>query len=529
MTSEIKKAVLIIRVSDPRQEREGLSLDNQEQSLRAYAKERGIHIEREFRFQESADNKLRKNFQLMVSFVKARSEVTCIIGYRVDRLTRNYHDHVLLDELRLNHKKELHFVHDRLVISERTVGREITEWDTKVYLAKSYLNRLKEDAYTTISFKLSRGEWPSRAPFGYRNSRVDNRSVIEIEEPQAQAVKRAFELYASGAFSMERVRRTINNEFNLKLSKGNVDHVLKNPFYHGDMLINGRSYPHVHTTLITKSLFGQVQSVKEGFKKKSFKYSGLPFTYRGLFICSDCGCRVTPERKRKSGTEYAYYHCTQYHGKHGAEWITEKDIDSQIQSLLETISIPLAVADALMKKLAGSELQRLRIQKLKRDSLIQDIQRLEKRLIHLYDDRLDEIISTEQYIERSTNYKATLEGIRQKLTDEVPEEANLTLNAQKLIHICTNASKYYAVAKLDEKRWILKLLLQNCQLKGKRLLWELKKPFDTVFDCGRRQSWLRLEDMFRHGELYLDECSNDMDEFFKSACISFPKGSERPL
>src|SRR5580700_2095250 len=62
-----KQGVLIIRVSDAKQEREGLSLDNQEQTLRAYAEDAGIRIVREFRFQESADLKIRLRFREVIA------------------------------------------------------------------------------------------------------------------------------------------------------------------------------------------------------------------------------------------------------------------------------------------------------------------------------------------------------------------------------------------------------------------------------------------------------------------------------
>ena len=76
----------------------------------------------------------------MLTFVKKHKDIEAIIAFRVDRATRNFAgDHVALDNLRLQQGTELHFVHDRLVITGRSVGRDITDWDTKVYLAKQQL------------------------------------------------------------------------------------------------------------------------------------------------------------------------------------------------------------------------------------------------------------------------------------------------------------------------------------------------------------------------------------------------------
>ena len=61
------------------------------------------------------------------------------MAYKVDRITRNYADAVMMDELRINDEKELHFVHDRLVLTSRSSGRDIANWDTKVFFAKQQL------------------------------------------------------------------------------------------------------------------------------------------------------------------------------------------------------------------------------------------------------------------------------------------------------------------------------------------------------------------------------------------------------
>jgi len=57
------KAVILARVSTQKQEKEGLSLkDIQLPVLRDYARDKGLSIEQEFVFSETADRKIRKKF-----------------------------------------------------------------------------------------------------------------------------------------------------------------------------------------------------------------------------------------------------------------------------------------------------------------------------------------------------------------------------------------------------------------------------------------------------------------------------------
>ena len=191
------KAVILARVSTARQEKEGLSLKEiQLPVLRDYAEKKGLDVEREFVFSESADNKIRKKFDEMVRYVKSNSDITTIIAYRVDRITRNFRDAVLIDDLRLNYNKEIHFVYDHLVISKNTIGRDIQDWDLKVFLAKQYLNRLKEDATNSAEQMLKQGFLPGKAPYGYRNViREDKKKWVVVEPFESKVVQKMYEWY----------------------------------------------------------------------------------------------------------------------------------------------------------------------------------------------------------------------------------------------------------------------------------------------------------------------------------------------
>jgi len=101
---------------------------------------------------------MRKQFNEVIEFVTSTKDINAIVSYRVDRATRNFRDAVLFDDLRIEHDKELHFVDDRLVLTKNTVGRDIQDWDLKVFLAKQQINRLKEDARSSLIYKLSNGE-----------------------------------------------------------------------------------------------------------------------------------------------------------------------------------------------------------------------------------------------------------------------------------------------------------------------------------------------------------------------------------
>jgi len=128
-----------------------------------------LEIVKKFEFHESAGHKIRKNFDEMMEFVKQNDDIRAILTYRVDRITRNFRDAVALDNLRVEHDKELHFANDRLVLKADSVGRDIQDWDLQVFLAKQTLNRLKEDGFNSFKYKVLNGEWAGKASCGHKN------------------------------------------------------------------------------------------------------------------------------------------------------------------------------------------------------------------------------------------------------------------------------------------------------------------------------------------------------------------------
>ncbi len=507
------KAVLIIRVSDPKQEKEGLSLDNQEEAMNRYAEEHQFEVVQRFRFQESADRKIRNRFMEVVKYVKAHPDVRAIIGYRVDRMTRNYRDQVLIDDLRLDYDKEIHFVYDRLVIDRRSVGRDIQDWDTKVYLAKQYLNRLREDAIVSARYKLERGERPGEAPYGYRNRKNEyGRSWIYPDPFEAKVVRSMLNWYASRAYSMEGIRGELKAQFGVTMSKGKIDYILKNRFYCGQMLHGGRWYPHRYERLVSPSLFDEIQKVKEGYHKQPFKQAGLPFMYRGIIRCGECGCVLTPERKRKKDQVYHYYHCTEYRGKHKAAWLREEELTRQFGSLFSQMAIP-------EKKLAWlvGELNQTHIGERERASevtsrLQAEWRRYETRLKAMYEDKLDGLISAVHYLEKAQEYRAEQEQLTHRLDDMQEQGDRYYVSAASLLQVATRAQYLFEVAEVSEKVLLLRTVLQNCTLESGKLLCELKTPYDTILQYSSRQAWLPLLNAFRNRDIELDCNQSCVDE-----------------
>lgn len=498
----MKKAVILARVSTKRQEEEGLSLkDIQLPVLRQYAKDHGFSVAEkdEFVFQESADSKIRKKFDLMIDYVKKNKDISTIITYRVDRITRNFRDAVSLDNLRTEYDKEIHFVNDKLVINKKSSGRDIQDWDLKVFLAKQTINRLKDDERISRNRKLKNGEMPGPAPFGYKNITLENKKKwIVPDDFKSIVVRNIFIWYSSRNYSLQEISKKLRKDYDIKKGKSTIQFLLKNRFYVGIITNEDQEYPHRYELIIDKKLFNKAQEVmnERSGDKKRFKYAGKEFAYRGLLRCEECNCLITPEtKKRKLITgEYnyhTYYHCTNYHKVHDKlTHIKESDIDEQFARLFNKLKLPKDKLEEVTTSLKGSHKDKIYFFEKEYTYLNAQIKKQKTRVSLAYEDRLDGCITRDSYEEIRKESEDKQDELMEKLASLNTAEKEYYLTTSRLIELGSRSAEIFRRSKPMEKRALLNFVLSNATLSNDKVLYTAKFPFSEVLKYGHRPTML---------------------------------------
>jgi len=493
------KAIILARVSSREQE-EGHSIPAQLARARDYVDRKGFEIEEEITIIETAStNKIRAEFNKIVIRIKQSSEEFALIVDTVDRITRNFRDSVILDDLRKEEKVQLHFIREGLVVNKDSNSSEILRWDMAVMFAKSYILQLSDNVKRSIEQKLRSGEWPGKAPIGYLNATKDNGDKDVILDPErAPLIRKAFELYATGHYSFFTLRKKLkeegltNNTPNKGiLSQGQLDFILKGRFYYGYMEMKGKLYPHKYPPIISKPLFDKVQEVKASWHKKPFKWASKPYIYRGLIICSECGCTITPEMSKG---KYVYYHCTNYHKKHAkseVEWLREEELTSQFKELLLAFRIPNKVLKWLVDNLNRSHEDEKQYHESVMTNLEREYSKLQTKLVTLYDDRLDQRITIEMYDKKVQEIKDKQEDILEQRKLHSKADKGFYIMASKILELANKSAELFESSEREQKRQLLQFVLQNCQLRGKNIDFTLKKPFDAILLANKNQDWLR--------------------------------------
>jgi site-specific DNA recombinase len=304
---------------------------------------------------------------------------------------------------------------------------------------------------------------------------------------KADAVRSAYEWYASGSYSIKLVTQKLHEAYGLKLSPGQLDKILKNPFYMGVMLVKGKLYPHKYDRIITEQVYEQAKQVREGYHVKPKRWAGLPYPYRGLISCAECGCRITFEKKKGL---YIYGHCTQYKGKHNAQYILEEEFTKQLQKVIQSIAIPEEAYREVELALRQSheDKKRMRTEHLAR--MDAEIEKYQTRIERVYEDYLDDVIPKSLYERKFEEYRKAQKSLQNKRINIEQVEDDYYSTAAHLLSVAKQAPTLFEKANFEQKRSLINLVLSNLQLDGDLLLWELKKPFDTMAFCNDNNNWL---------------------------------------
>ena len=483
------KAILIARVSTEEQKEAGNSLPAQIVRLEQYCLNRGFQILRTCSFDESAYSSNRTEFDAIIDYALNQKEKVAICCDKVDRLSRNTFDKriSILYEKALSDQVELHFVSDGQIINSKISAVEKFQFGISLGLAKYYSDAISDNVKRAIEQKLRKGEWPAKAPYGYKNiSLGGDKTGIIVDEFASEVVRKAFEFYATGAFSFNTLRKKIKDDYGVDWAHGNVDKILNYTFYHGIMTINGKTYPHQYPTIITQALYQEVQDVRKKHSKHTQHFKAkLDILYRGLIRCGDCGLAITHERQKG----HVYYHCTQAKGKHGATWFREEKITAEIGKIFASFQMPKNVLEDTIEVLNEVHMNKIEFHKQEQAKLLKEQSTISSMIDNLYMDKLKGSITDAQYDKFFTTLKDRATDVAIRLEQLQETESNYYITAELLLKLADRAYDIFMSSEVEQKRLLIQTVLSNLKISGGNVDCELRTPFCLIAKSGDCLEW----------------------------------------
>ena len=482
--------VVYIRVSSKEQQQEGFSLDSQLKFLNDYARSKGMQIVHTYMDVESAKAAGRTEFGNLVEFLRQQQllpstsqRCQTVLVEKTDRFYRNVQDLVTVRDLGV----EVHLVKEGVVMTPAARSHEKFVHGLNVLLAERMVNNLSEETQKGMLEKAQQGIWPSQAPIGFVNVEGPNRKRVIIQDPgQASLVRRLFETYADGIYSLKdacklaadlglRHRRSGN-----KLTKSALHDLLNNPIYYGDFYWKGLLYNGCHEPIVSKELYDKVQAA---LNKRSSCPTGRQkhdFLLQGLLNCGYCGCAVVAEQKKN---RYVYYHCTGNKGvcpgKTG-KYSREEVLDQQFADSLYRLQLDGEVVDwisSVMNENTDAEQKQMEcsIAELEKNR-----KRLEDRLEKMYLDKLDGVLGDDEYKRLSNKFRSELTDIKFSIERLRGDKQVQPITGKRILELAQKAASLYSGQISSEKRKLLLNVYSNSTLAGGTVTPNFKQPFNMI-------------------------------------------------
>lgn len=492
------KSIILARVSKDDQHTEPQLANAIEYRNRRNGLEKWL----EFEFDESSTKDKRKKYDLVIDEIKKSKEPVALIVDTIDRLQRGFRESVILEEYRKSGQLEIHFIRENLVLNKDSNSADLLRWDMGVMFARSYVLQLSDNVKRKRRNQIENGQWPQEAPIGYKNVGLpDDDKDIVPDESRAYLIVEAFEQYASGGRSVATILKDltakglVSKRSHKPLKPSHLDDILKNPFYYGQMIIKGQIYPHKYKPLISKSLFDKCQDIRAGRTKIKYKYAGKPFAFRGLIKCEYCGCTISADTKtKKSGKKYTYLSCTQYKGKCGSERMRDTVVTDQILKAFKSFELPRDVIDKVNSQLNDCFKNEREFYKQSSDSIMKQIKNIDRKIEIMYQDRLDGRITTADYDRFVMKEKEKQKDLNDQLKDHIKADETFLITVSYIMELANRATELYQSSEVEEKRQLVDFLLSNLRLKGKKLLYDYKKPFNMMALCHKTSNWQGYEE-----------------------------------
>lgn len=253
----------------------------------------------------------------------------------------------------------------------------------ETWVNERYVRDISRKIRANLRFKIEKGEYIGRAPYGYVKS-GNKKNTLEIHPQEAEVVREIYKLYLEGYGYSAICKKIQQKDYpppSSKYYKGSsndwnvvaVQRILSNRVYIGDT-VQGvsekvsfkskktRRLPEnqwvvtqkTHEPIVELRQFNEVQKLRHTKKKGGNNHKGRIHPLKGLMYCGGCGSKMFARSRKKRPMSYLcsnYFKngrkaCTSHHVKEETvlevlkdellRLLRDKELMENVKSLMET-------------------------------------------------------------------------------------------------------------------------------------------------------------------------------------------------
>lgn len=183
------KAVGYIRVSTEEQAREGVSIDNQIERIKAYCQYKGYVLQEVIKDEgiSGGKNRQREGFVSLLAHIE-QNDFDALILYSLERLSRDMLTLLCLEKLLDEYDVELHTVEGEI---DTSTPDGFMGFAMRAFLGEMERRQVKYRTKRAMEYKKGKGEVVGQVPYGYRRD-GDNLVPDEKEQGVVRVVNRLY-------------------------------------------------------------------------------------------------------------------------------------------------------------------------------------------------------------------------------------------------------------------------------------------------------------------------------------------------
>jgi site-specific DNA recombinase len=268
----------------------------------------------------------RPAFKQMLAYIHANPGIKYVITYNRARAFRNHFDAAI-------HIAQLQKLGVRLITVKDDFGEgpAAIAMEGMLDVMNGLMNTMNGlDVAAKMGYKATHGGTIGRAKLGYLNTKTDvggkQVSTVILDPERAALVHKAWELYATGEYGLERLEATMadlgltarpaaRNPQVHPVSANKLDQMLGDPYYLGYVVYKGDIYPGNHEPLVDEELFQRVLEVRDLRSAKGQRDRVHQHYLKGGIFCDRCHRQgrtsrlIFTQHTGRAGKKYAYFVC----------------------------------------------------------------------------------------------------------------------------------------------------------------------------------------------------------------------------
>ena len=461
------KVGIYIRLSKEDEEKEKYSesesIQNQRVLLMQYIKENKLNFVSEYVDDGVSGTSFdRPGFNKMIEDIE-NGKINMVITKDLSRLGRDYVQTGLYTETYFpEHNVRYIAILDNIDTGLDSANNDIAPF--KSILNEMYAKDTSKKINSVLQSKRQQGEYLGTAPYGYKKD-PDNKYHLIIDEEAAEVVRTIFRKFLEGMGTMQiadylsEQKIPIPSDYN-KRNRGNksityglwaqstVRFILSNEIYTGTVVQGKRKKvsfkskkfvdvpeenwirkEDMHETIISKDEFKRVSRLLE--ETKGSRVVQNDYLFKGLLKCFDCKGYIGIRSPDKNGNIYG--RCQRY-GRYGKFDICSPHnfnyqvFEENMLQVLKEVCRQYSDKKRLEEIAKNSKSKQDKEMDLKNKlkTYNTEIEKQNRKLELLYEDRLSEIITVESYIENANKIKSEIIDLQNRI-----KEINNELNGEE--------------------------------------------------------------------------------------------------